>query len=194
MATASKTPATYADLLAVPEHLVAEILGGELLTSPRPGMRHARASSRLGVILGRFELGGGEGDGGWWIVDEPELHLGADVVVPDLAGWRRERLPEYPVDAAAMELPPDWACEVLSPSTERVDRQRKLPVYYRERVRHVWLVNAFARTLEVLRHGPDGWVLLDVLGEEPACVEPFETLRIDPRLLWGDEPATPNGP
>src|SRR5688572_5797091 len=142
--------ATYADLEAVPAHLVAEIINGELRTLPRPAPKHARASSRLGVRLGGpFDLGEG-GPGGWSILDEPELHLGLeqDVLVPDLAGWRLERMPKLP-ETAYFELPPDWVCEVLSPSTEADDRVDKMPIYAREGVRHVWLIDPILQTLEV---------------------------------------------
>src|SRR5213075_1455047 len=119
--------ATYQDVLAVPDHLVAEILDGELFTSPRPAIPHAVAVSRLSSDLGGpFERGRG-GPGGWWILYEPELHLAEDIVVPDLAGWRRERLSEMP-RAAYLTLAPDWACEMLSPLTESIDRGKKLRI------------------------------------------------------------------
>src|SRR5580700_3070151 len=109
-----KRRATYEDLLAVPEHLIAEIIDGELLTQARPALPHSRAATALGGELhGPFDRGRG-GPGGWILLDEPELHIHGDVLVPDLAGWRRERMPELP-DAAAIELAPDWVCEVLSP-------------------------------------------------------------------------------
>ncbi len=117
--------ASYEDVLNAPGHLVAEILAGGLYTSPRPGPRHARSAGRLlGRIDDSFDRGRG-GPGGWIILIEPELHLGGDVMVPDLAGWRRERLPKLP-DTAWFELVPDWACEVLSPSTARIDRLLKM--------------------------------------------------------------------
>jgi len=123
MADPAKRRASYGDLLAVPRHLVAEIVAGKLVTHPRPAAPHTRAASRMGALLdGPFE--------GWVILDEPEVHLHGDVVVPDLAGWRRERMPLIP-DAAAFELAPDWACEVLSSSTEAVDRADKMPIYVR---------------------------------------------------------------
>ena len=124
--------ATYDDLRQVPAHLVAEILDGKLYVSPRPAPRHARSSSGLGVSLGPFDSGRG-GPGGWYILDEPELHLAPDVVVPDLAGWRRERLPRLP-NEAFFTLAPDWVCEVISPSTAAMDRVKKLTIYARESV------------------------------------------------------------
>jgi hypothetical protein len=130
MASIAKRRATYDDLLQVPAHRVGEIVDGDLHVSPRPASRHALASSGLGSALGPPFHNGRGGPGGWWILDEPELHLGPDVLVPDLAGWRRERMPEFP-DTAAFTLAPDWVCEVVSPSTEGLDRARKMPAYAR---------------------------------------------------------------
>src|SRR5438552_988428 len=116
--------------------MVAEIIDGELIATRRPAAPHTLAASMIGfVLIGPFggPSGAAGAPGGWWILDEPELHLGEDVVVPDLAGWRRERMPTVP-DVAAFELPPDWACEVVSPSTGAIDRGRKMRVYNRERV------------------------------------------------------------
>jgi Uma2 family endonuclease len=176
--------ATYEDLKTVPDHLIAQILDGELVVSPRPAIRHALSGSVLGtVITGPFQLGVG-GPGGWWILDEPELHLAEDVVVPDLAGWKRARLPELP-DAAFIRLAPDWVCEILSPSTERDDRARKLAIYRREGVSHVWLVNPGARTLEVLRLQGELFSVLAVHAQDAHVrAEPFDALELDLSLLW----------
>ena len=185
---AFKRRATYEDLVKVPDHLVAEILDGELYASPRPALRHALASSALGSELGTpFQRGRG-GPGGWWILDEPELHFGEDVVVPDLGGWRRERLPQLP-DSASISLAPDWVCEVVSPSTERIDRVHKLPIYAREGVEHVWLINPGTRTLEVLRRSSEGWLLVSSAeGDSRIRAEPFEAIELDLSALWGEEP------
>ncbi|EYF05810.1 Uma2 family endonuclease [Chondromyces apiculatus] len=179
------TPATYADLEAVPEHLVAEIIAGTLYMSPRPAMKHALASSMLGMILGPpFQLGLG-GPGGWWIIDEPELHLESDVLVPDVAGWRVERMPEYP-ETAATSLPPDWVCEVLSPSTATDDRFDKLPVYAREGVSWVWLIDPLKRALEVHHLGPrKRWETeLLVKGDDAVRAAPFEAIELPLSKLW----------
>lgn len=136
--------ATYDDILALPESLVGEILNSELYTHPRPAPWHARAYSSLGGNLGSsydWDLGG---PGGWWILDEPELHLGRDVVVPDLTGWRCNRMPILP-ETAWFELAPDWACKILSLSTARVDRTLKMSLYAREGVAHLWLVDPDVR-------------------------------------------------
>lgn len=178
--------ATYDDLLRLPQHVVGEILDGELIASPRPALRHALAASRLGVELGGpFDRGQG-GPGGWWILDEPELHLGADVVVPDLAGWRRERLPTVP-DTAALELAPDWVCEVISPATARIDRAKKLPLYARQQVHHTWLLDPASRTLEVLRREGSGWLLVAThSADDVVRAQPFETIGLDLLVLWGE--------
>jgi Uma2 family endonuclease len=183
--------ATYEDLLKVPDHLVAEILEGELYATPRPAVSHAVAASVLGSELGNpFQQGRG-GPGGWWILDEPELHLGADVLVPDLAGWRRERLPELP-DAAAITVAPDWVCEVLSPSTEALDRVPKLRIYARERVSHVWFVNPKTQTLEVLRLESGLWMLVATHdGDASVSVEPFDAISLDLFRLWGRSAPVP---
>src|SRR6185295_11074803 len=154
-----KKNATYADLCAVPENFVAEILGGDLYAFPRPASRHSLAASVLGSELtGPFHMGR-NGPGGWWLLDEPELHFDADVLVPDIAGWRRERMASVP-DTAYITLAPDWVCEVLSPSTETIDRGKKLAIYAREGVQHAWLLNPLLRTLEVWRLVSKRWSLV----------------------------------
>jgi Uma2 family endonuclease len=181
-----KPRATYEDLLKVPNEKVAEIVDGELYVSPRPAAPHALTASVLGVDLGGPFHHGRGGPGGWWIVDEPELHVGEDIVVPDLAGWRRERMPEFP-KTAFFTLAPDWLCEVLSPSTERLDRARKLRVYAREGVGHVWLVNPEARTLEVYRSSEERWLLLATHASDAIVrAEPFDAIELDLLPLWGE--------
>jgi Uma2 family endonuclease len=180
----SRQPATYDDLLQVPDHLVAEIVDGELHTSPRPAPRHAAATSGLGGALhGPFDRGRG-GPGGWWILDEPELHLGPDIVVPDIAGWRRKRLPDLP-EQAYFSLAPDWICEVVSPSTAAYDRVKKLAVYAREGVAHAWLVDPLAQTLEVLRLENGRWtILVTHAAADVVRAEPFDAIELDLTLLW----------
>jgi Uma2 family endonuclease len=177
--------ATYDDLRAVPDHRVAELLDGELHSSPRPTPRHALASTGLASDLhGPFDRGRG-GPGGWWILAEPELHLGDDVVVPDLAGWHRTRLLEMPAEAF-FTLTPDWVCETLSPSTERIDRGKKLSIYARERVSHLWLLNPIAETLEAYRSEQGRWLLLVThAGDSAACIEPFDAVELELWRLWG---------
>jgi Uma2 family endonuclease len=184
-AAEKRRAATYADLEAVPSHLVAEIIHGELRTMPRPAPRHAKAASFLGGELhGPYHRGIG-GPGGWVILDEPELHLGPDVLVPDLAGWRIDRMPELP-ETAYFELAPDWVCEVLSPSTEAEDRADKMPIYAREGIRHAWLLDPILKTLEVFVLASEGeWTLRRVhRGNAHVRAEPFEAIELDLGLLW----------
>jgi Uma2 family endonuclease len=184
MADTAKRYATYEDLLRVPPHLVAEIVRGQLLTHPRPAPRHALAGSSLGGELhGPFHKGRG-GPGGWWILDEPELHLGREVLVPDIAGWRRERLPALP-ETAWFELAPDWVCEILSPATARTDRAEKLPLYAGFGVDHAWLVDPDLRLLEVYALEAGRWLLHGTFkDDEEVCAPPFEALRFGLGALW----------
>ena len=181
----ARRAATYGDLLAVPDHLVAEILDGELHTSPRPTPRHAQATTGLtGDLFGPFDRGRG-GPGGWWLLIEPELHLGDDVLVPDLAGWRRTRLTGMPEQAFFTQAP-DWVCETLSPSTERIDRGKKLAIYAREGVAHLWLLNPVAETLEAYRLEQGRWTLLVThAGDVAARIEPFDAVELELWRLWG---------
>jgi Uma2 family endonuclease len=180
----AKRPATYADLRGVPEHFIAEIVDGELYASPRPAARHARAVSRLGGDLaGPFDRGRG-GPGGWIILFEPELHLVGQVMVPDLAGWRRTRMPELP-DVPAFDLAPDWVCEVLSPGNEALDRSLKMPRYAEAGVNHAWLLDPTARTVEVYGLGSGGWHLVSRHdGDVVVRLTPFEAAEIDLAGLW----------
>jgi Uma2 family endonuclease len=181
-----KRAATYADIEALPEHQIGEILDGELIVSPRPASRHALASSSLGNRVGPPFHDGVGGPGGWWILDEPELHLGGDVLVPDLAGWRRERMPTFP-DVKFFTLAPDWVCEVLSPSTESTDRARKLRIYAREHVPYAWLVTPGSRLLEVFRLEGDFWLLVAAhRDDEIVRAEPFDAVELDLLPLWGE--------
>jgi Uma2 family endonuclease len=184
---APKRRATYEDLMQVPDTKVAEIIDGELVVSPRPASPHARAATAIGAaIVGPFDRGSGDpaGTGGWWILLEPELHLGQDVLVPDWAGWRRERLPVFP-DTPAFTQPPDWICEVISPSTGRIDRSRKMRIYAREGVSHLWLVEPLLETLEMYRLEQGRWVVLGThAGDEVVRVEPFDAIELCLGRWW----------
>jgi Uma2 family endonuclease len=184
MAPLPRRHATYEDLVAVPEHLVAEIIDGELHTSPRPAPRHAAATGALfGQLHSPFHVGRG-GPGGFRILFEPELHLGADVLVPDIAAWRRERLPNLP-EEAYLSVAPDWVCEVQSPSTAALDRGKKLRVYAREGVSHAWMLDPIAETLEVLRLDGAYWTILSTYaGRSVIHPEPFHALGLELTLLW----------
>ncbi len=198
MTVSSPRPATYDDVLAAPENAVAEVVDGELHVQPRPRRRHLRAASKLGAFLiGAFE-NGGNGPGGWIILHEPELHLGPrpDIVVPDLAGWREENYPgDIDDDDAFFRERPDWVCEHLFDSTARFDRMKKVPLYAREKVPHVWLVDPRARTVDILRLEGERYTLLGTWGgeEESMRLEPFDTVETPPSALWGQRlaPRTP---
>ena len=178
------TRATYQDVLDTPAHRVAEIVDGTLYTHPRPAPPHAVASSSLaGDLSSPFQFGRG-GPGGWWIIFEPELHLGEDILVPDLAAWRRERMAELP-DTAYFTLAPDWVCEVLSASTRRLDLHGKRPVYAREGVGHLWLVDPADRTLEAFELHDGQWLLIaSAKDDDPVSIRPFDAITFSLGDLW----------
>lgn len=182
---AARRLATYDDILALPPHMTGQILFGVLHAFPRPAPKHARAASVLSGELGPpFDRGRG-GPGGWILLFEPELRLGTHVVVPDLAGWRRERMPEMPVDKAYFTLAPDWVCEVLSPSTSALDRGDKRAVYASFGVRHLWFVDPEARTLEVLALDGESYRLSEVFsGDSKVHATPFDALELELGALW----------
>ena len=177
-------PASYDDLCALPPNRVGEIVHGVLHSHPRPASKHAMSSSVLaGELNPAFQRGRG-GPGGWWILFEPELHLGVDVLVPDLAGWRRERMPEYP-DTAWFELAPDWVCEILSPGTARLDRHQKMPIYAAHGVQHLWLVDPVLRTLEAYALQDGQWLLLGTHADQDVVrVPPFDAIELELSALW----------
>ncbi len=177
-----KKGATYDDLAGVPEHFVAEMFEGDLYASPRPAARHVRAATKLAAKLdGPFDF---DGPGGWILLVEPELHFGNDVLVPDVAAWRRERLPAVP-DDAYFTLAPDWVCEVVSPSTEAIDRGRKLRIYAREGVPHAWLVDPRRRTLEVFGLEAGGLEpIAEHHGVSSVRARPFDAIELELRALW----------
>ncbi len=178
--------ATYEDLLQVPDHLIAEVVNGELITAPRPASAHARAASALTQDLGPFDRskGGSNGPGGWWILFEPELHLDSDILVPDLAGWRRERMPVLE-DVPYFTQTPDWVCEIVSPTTARIDRVRKMPIYAREQVGYLWLVDPSACTLEVYRLSENRWIVVNTYGgTQQVQAEPFEAVELGISRWW----------
>lgn len=188
---APRREATYDDLLALPEHVVGEIIGGELIVSPRPAAPHALASSVLGGdLMVPFGRGKG-GPGGWWIVDEPELHLGRHVLVPDLAGWRRKSMPVFPTGPFFTQAP-DWVCEVISPSSLRTDRVRKLPIYLEHEVSWAWLVDPIGRTLEVYERAGNRWTVVGLHGgNETVRAVPFDAVEIELEGWWIPESPDP---
>ena len=177
-------PATYADLEAVPPHLVAEILFGRLVTHPRPAPRHGGAASVLGMITGNAYQLGINGPGGWIFVDEPELHLGAHTAVPDIAGWRMERFSQPP-DKAYFEITPDWICEALSPSTEKYDKGDKRKIYATHGVGHLWFVDPRVKSLEVFARQDQNWLLTHTFfDDDEVNAPPFDALTFKLGLLW----------
>jgi Uma2 family endonuclease len=180
-------PATYDDIVALPEGIVGEIIDGELVTHPRPAPPHARSSSNLTVLInGPFGMGLG-GPGGWVILDEPEIQFAKHTLVPDLAGWRTEHLPDLP-EKGPLHTAPDWVCEVLSPPTEQDDRRRKLRIYAEHRVSHVWFLDPLVRTLEILRLQDGKWLIIGNYGSDDVVrAEPFEAVEVPLPLLWGEQ-------
>ena len=181
--------ATYQDVLDAPPNMVAEIIDGALYTQPRPAIPHAKAGSLIGAELG-WPYGRDRGDpGGWWILYEPELHFGDDVIVPDWAGWRRERMPECP-DAGYCVDAPDWVCEILSPSTRKLDLTKKRGIYAREGAQYLWFVDPDSRTLEALALRAGRWAQIALLsGDVTVSLPPFEAARFPLDSLWVKAPA-----
>lgn len=184
MGEAAKRIATYADIEALPPHLVGEIIDGELHTMSRPSPPHAQAQTNLLMWCGsRFRFGGGN-SGAWRILTEPELHLGADTLVPDVAGWRYENMRTLP-ETAFFTVAPDWVCEVLSPSTQRFDRARKMSVYAREKVSFAWLLDPLARILEAFELSGKLWTQIAVHEEDDVVrLKPFEEVELNLADLW----------
>ncbi len=179
--------ATYQDVLDAPPNMIAEVIFGTLHTQPRPAFAHGDVTWNLTVILGTWFRRGNGGPGGWLIYDEPELHLGAepDIVVPDLAGWHRDRIHDLPVNAPWTAVAPDWVCEVLSPSTQATDRAEKMAIYLREQVSHVWLIEPVARILEIYRHNGSNWLRTAIHhGDAIVYAEPFEAFELQLSWLW----------
>jgi Uma2 family endonuclease len=187
----AKRLATDQDVIDAPENSVAELIDDELFLEPRPAGPHIEAASVLGMLIGPpFRLGRG-GPGGWWIQDEPELHLGRHVVVPDLAGWRRDLHPDLDRSVAHSAIAPQWVCEVMSPSTQRKDRIKKLPLYAAHGVLHAWLVDPLLATLEVYRLRDGHWSLIAAHeGAVTIRAEPFEAVELALGELWVSPPET----
>ncbi len=188
MGKAAKRIATYDDVLNAPEHKVAEIIEGELVLSPRPAGPHSVAAAALMGELGPPFWRGRGGPGGWIVLMEPEIHLGSNVLVPDIAGWRRETMDAVLREPPYFSVRPDWICEVLSPSTERCDRGAKIRLYAQSGVSHAWLVNPLQHTLELLRlsgETPTKWTSLAVFTDDAKVrAEPFESFDLDLAVLW----------
>jgi Uma2 family endonuclease len=183
-----RAPATYADLEKVPSHLVAEIIHGVLETHPRPLPRHAAASAEMiGTLRDPFRMGSG-GPGGWIFMVEPELHPGPHVLVPDIAGWRRERLPRMP-EQVGITTPPDWICEILSPSTARLDQGPKRQIYADQGVAFLWMLNPDTRVLDAYQLVAGKWLLLGTAtGGDQVCLPPFDAISFSLDTLFPLDP------
>lgn len=182
----AKKEDAYAQLLALPETLIGEIVNGQIHTQPRPSGPHALVCSSLEIDIGSAYHKGRGGPGGWWILVEPEIHFIRDteVLVPDLAGWRRERMPDMPVDQR-FEVVPDWVCEVLSPATAKKDRIQKMPVYAHYGVNFLWLVDPLARTLETFDLQGGRWLVSGVFkDDDKVSAPPFSEMALDLSELW----------
>ncbi|MGD9975395.1 MAG: Uma2 family endonuclease [Desulfatirhabdiaceae bacterium] len=186
MTATALTKATYDDLYTIPENRIGEIIDGELFATPRPSFRHSNVVSGItGEIIGPFRRGR-DGPGGWIILYEPEICLGENILVPDLAGWKKERLSKPPEENYTT-IVPDWICEVLSPGTVRIDRIRKMPIYAGFGVPHIWLIDPIAKTLEVYKLETGRWLLLSTDGDKDRVrAEPFQEIEIDLDYLWWD--------
>ena len=190
MSLPQKIPAAtaYDELLALPENLVGEIIGGQLYTQPRPAGPHNNAETCLGSALNPpFQQGKG-GPGGWWIQIEPEVHFIRDIeiAVPDLGGWRRERMPSLPRDHR-YEVVPDWVCEILSPGTAKKDRTLKMPLYARFGVAYLWLVDPLEHTLEIYELQAGRWTLVGILkDDESVNIPPFDAVTFSLADLWSE--------
>jgi Uma2 family endonuclease len=131
------------------------------------------------------------GPGGWWIIFEPEIHFTIDteVVVSDIAGWRRERMPAVPTHHR-FTVSPDWVCEVLSPSTAKLDRIEKMPLYAHYGVAFLWLVDPLARTLEVFELNDERWILTGSHQDDAEVRSvPFPEIALQLAELWIEAPA-----
>jgi Uma2 family endonuclease len=189
MAARHTRPAKYTDLERLPGNLIGEIIDGDLYAWPRPGPAHARCSSALGMDIGSPYDRGRGGPGGWWIFDEPELQFDHQVLVPGLAGWRRERMPVLP-KTHVFDVSPDWICEILSPGTARIDRGKKMRIYGEQQVSYLWLLDPLQQTMETYQLVERRWVILrNYTGNDVVRAEPFPLAEVDLASIWGETPA-----
>jgi Uma2 family endonuclease len=184
MADPARKEATYEDLFDIPENMTGEIIDGELIVTPRPSRKHTSAASSLGFEIGPpYQLGRG-GPGGWIIILEPEIALGGSILVPDLAGWKQERFPESE-ETNWISVAPDWICEILSPSTLRLDKIKKMPIYAQHGVAYFWVIDPTSRTLDVYRLESGKWMVLGAfIQDDKVRAEPFQEIELDLGNLW----------
>jgi Uma2 family endonuclease len=164
-----------------------ELLNGVPILSPRPTGKHILIASRLGGILNSLFDRGHGGPGGWWILDEPEILMPSSKCIPDIAGWRKERLPHIP-NNYLFEVCPNWVCEVISDGSRKTDRKVKPPIYLKGGVSHLWLIEPESRTLEVLESTPNGWLAVQSFSDDEVVrAKPFDAVELDLFEVWGDE-------
>ena len=181
---AARIKATYEDLYTIPENMTGEIIDGEMSVTPRPSARHIYSGTRFGsVLVAGYDFGSG-GPGGWIILDEPEISFGEDILVPDLAGWKKERF-SVSEEHNWISVVPDWVCEIISPGTVRKDRIQKMPIYGRHDVPYVWLIDPIAKSLEIFRLESGRWTVAGLYAEnDKVRAEPFEQMEINLADLW----------
>lgn len=185
MSEPAKKRASYQDLFNLPENMTGQIIDGELIVTPRPSRKHVFAATTLGSkVTTTYHFGEGGGPGGWIILIDPEIALGEDILVPDLAGWKEERFPEAE-DHNWISVVPDWICEILSPHTAKTDKTEKMPIYARHGVSRLWLIDPLARTLDVYGLETDRWMVMGLYAEEDTVrAEPFQEVAISLAGLW----------
>jgi Uma2 family endonuclease len=192
MAEPATKMVTYEDLYRIPENVTGEIIDGELIVTPRPSRKHGYAASSLGGRLTpSYQFGEGGGPGGWIFLVEPEIGLGENIMVPDVAGWKRALFP-VDEDHNWISVPPDWVCEVLSPGTARTDKTVKMPVYARFGIPYLWFIDPAVRTLDAFRLEDGKWVVVGLfVQDDKVRIEPFSDVEIDLSILWLEEMRTP---
>ncbi|MBF0474802.1 MAG: Uma2 family endonuclease [Deltaproteobacteria bacterium] len=185
MSEPAKKKATYEDLYGVPENMTGEIIYGELTVTPRPSTKHILTTSALNAkIIPPYYFGDGGGPGGWIILIGPEIALVENILVPDLAGWKRDRFPKRQ-EHNWIDVVPDWVCEVLSPSTALRDRTKKMAIYAEYGVGYLWFIDPVHMTVDIFRLESSRWVPLGVFGgNEKVRLEPFQQIEIDLGHLW----------
>ncbi len=193
MSELAKEKATYEDLYKIPDNQTGEIIDGQLIVTPRPSRKHVICATALGAaVTAPYQFGQGNGPGGWIFAIEPEIGLGEQIMVPDLAGWRRGRFP-IEEDHNWISAVPDWVCEILSPGTFRTDKVKKMPIYAHHGVGHIWLVDPVAMTMDAFRLESGKWVLLGSFAEnDKVRVEPFQQIQINLEVLWLESLQSPS--
>jgi len=193
MGELAKEKATYEDLYKIPDNLIGEIIDGELIVTPRPSRKHVVCATALGAaVTAPYQFGQGNGPGGWIFAIKPEIGLGEQILVPDLAGWKRERFP-VEEDHNWISTVPDWVCEILSPSTFRTDKVKKMPVYAHHGVGHIWLIDPVAMTMDAFGLESGKWVLLGSFAEnDKVRAEPFQEIEINLEALWLESIQSPS--